>query len=107
MKSSIAAIRIEKPGSVQHVEVPRPQVGIGEVLLRVNRVGYCGSDLSTFRGGNPLVSYPRIPGHEIAATILECGRDVPREFVPGIFATVLPYTACGTCSACKAGWGHG
>jgi threonine dehydrogenase-like Zn-dependent dehydrogenase len=103
MKQSIAAIRIEKPGTVQHVEVPRPQVRAGEVLLRVDRVGYCGSDLSTFRGANPLVTYPRIPGHEIAATIMECGPEVPARISAGIFATVVPYTSCGTCSACNSG----
>jgi len=103
MKRLIPAIRIEKPGSVQHVEIECPEIRPGEILLQVNRVGYCGSDLSTFRGGNPLVSYPRIPGHEIGATILECAREVPPQFVPGTLATVVPYTACGACTACKAG----
>ena len=103
MKRTISAIRIEKPGIVSHVEVAYPEIGDGNILLQVNRVGYCGSDLSTFRGANPLVSYPRIPGHEIAATILECGKGVPVEFRPGMPVTVVPYTACGTCSACKAG----
>ncbi len=52
---------------VGEIAVPRP--GPEEVLLRTRIVGMCGSDLNTFRGKNPMVSYPRIPGHEIAATL--------------------------------------
>ena len=58
---------IDAPGTFSFGEKPAPVPAPGEVLLRVRRLGFCGSDLSTFRGGNPLVSYPRIPGHEIAA----------------------------------------
>lgn len=63
----------------------------------------CGSDLNTFRGYNPMVTYPRIPGHEIAATIEAIGVDVPAEFGPGLDVTVSPYTNCGTCAACLRG----
>ena len=56
---------------VGEIAVPRP--GPDEVLLRTRIVGMCGSDLNTFRGKNPMVSYPRIPGHEIAATVEETG----------------------------------
>ena len=49
------------------------------MLLRVRTVGYCGTDLSTFRGVNPLVSYPRIPGHELGCTIEAIGSAVPQE----------------------------
>ncbi len=78
-----------------------PAPGPAEVLLRVRRVGFCGSDLSTYRGANPLVSYPRIPGHEIAATIERVGAEVPAEWVPGRDVLVIPYTSCGVCSACR------
>src|SRR6476646_474637 len=63
----------------------------------------CGSDLNTFRGYNPLVTYPRIPGHEIAATVEAVGAGVPSEFRPGVDVTVSPYTNCGTCAACRRG----
>lgn len=88
------------PGDVRIESVPEPVRKPGEALLRVRRVGLCGTDLSSYRGGNPLVSYPRIPGHEIAATIAEIdpgdhgltvGRDV----------TLSPYAACGHCSSCS------
>lgn len=73
----------------------------GEVLLRIRRLGFCGSDLATFRGGNPLVTYPRIPGHEIAAVIEAVTPDVPAEFAVGQAVTVMPYTTCGKCSSCR------
>lgn len=94
---------IEAPGRVTYGESPKPRVGEGEVLLEVCRVGFCGSDLNTFRGLNPLVSYPRIPGHEIAGRIVERGLGVPDSLNVGHAVTVLPYTACGACSACHSG----
>jgi threonine dehydrogenase-like Zn-dependent dehydrogenase len=63
----------------------------------------CGTDLSTYLGRNPLVSYPRIPGHEIAATIVDSGPDVPAEFSPGVNVAVYPNTQCGECASCKRG----
>jgi threonine dehydrogenase-like Zn-dependent dehydrogenase len=92
---------IDAPGRFSYGEKLRPVPAPGEVLLRVRRLGFCGSDLSTFRGGNPLVSYPRIPGHEIAATIAAVTPGVPPEYAVGQDVTVLPYTTCGTCSSCR------
>jgi threonine dehydrogenase-like Zn-dependent dehydrogenase len=95
------ALVIDQPGKTLLVERPDPRPGAGEVLLRVRRVGLCGSDLNTFRGLNPLVSYPRIPGHEIAATIERVGAKVPGEWTAGRDVLVIPYTNCGVCSACR------
>lgn len=94
---------IDAPGRFSYGEKAAPVPADGEVLLRVRRLGFCGSDLNTFRGGNPLVSFPRIPGHEIAATIQAVTPGVPTEFQPGQAVTLLPYTTCGHCSACRAG----
>lgn len=94
---------IESPGEFSFSEAPVPSLDPGGALLRVRRLGYCGSDLSTFRGSNPLVSYPRVPGHEIAAEIVALGDLSPGNFSPGQFVTVVPYTACGCCTACRAG----
>lgn len=82
-------------------DLPIPSPGQGEVLLRTRLVGMCGSDLNTFRGKNPMVSYPRIPGHEIAATIETAGPGVPDQFRPGIDVTVSPYTNCRKCASCR------
>jgi len=97
------AFRITEPGKTEIVDLPRPEPAEGEVLLRVRKVGFCGSDLSTFKGLNPLVSYPRIPGHEMAATVEAVGGGVPDRIQPGADVTVIPYTHCGTCSSCRHG----
>jgi 2-desacetyl-2-hydroxyethyl bacteriochlorophyllide A dehydrogenase len=97
------AFVIEEPGQTAIVERDRPTPAAGEVLLRVRCVGFCGSDLNTFRGLNPLVSYPRIPGHEVAASVVDAGTDVSTKFPLGQDVLVMPYTACGKCSACRAG----
>ncbi|MDP6117839.1 MAG: zinc-binding alcohol dehydrogenase family protein [Planctomycetota bacterium] len=96
------AVAITEPGTLAYTEVESSAHGPGDVLLKVRRLGYCGSDLNTFRGSNPIVSYPRIPGHEIGAEVLEVGSDVPREIQIGQTVTVFPYTQCGECSACLA-----
>ncbi len=97
------ALRIESPGTFGFCDIPSPELRPGEVLLRIRRLGYCGSDLSTFRGGNPLVAYPRIPGHEIAAEIVETAAGVPESLRAGMAVTVVPYTACGKCPPCRLG----
>jgi L-galactonate 5-dehydrogenase len=97
------AFVIDEPGKTRVAEVERPAPGPEEVLLRTRVVGMCGTDLSTFRGKNPLVSYPRIPGHEIAATIAEAGSAVPVRFQTGLNVTLSPYTNCGKCASCKRG----
>jgi 2-desacetyl-2-hydroxyethyl bacteriochlorophyllide A dehydrogenase len=97
------AFLITQAGETEIGERDRPIVGAGEVLLEVKFVGLCGSDLNTYRGKNPMVTYPRIPGHEIAATIEEAGSDVPAEWQAGVNVTLSPYTSCGECAACRRG----
>lgn len=98
------AIRIEQPNVCSLVDIPEPgSPGEGEVLLRVRQIGFCGSDLTSYRGLNPMVSYPRIPGHEIGATIESLGDGVPEKWTLGQNVLVSPYTSCGRCSACAAG----
>lgn len=95
------AFVIDAPGKTSFAEVSEPKLGEGDVLLRVRTVGYCGTDLSTFRGVNPLVSYPRIPGHELGCTIEAIGSAVPKQFRVGQDVLVHPYNCCGKCSACR------
>lgn len=83
--------------------IEKPVPGAGEVLLKVRYVGLCGSDLNTYRGLNPLVGLPRIPGHEISAVIAERGPNVPECWSTGKLVTVSPYTNCGGCPSCLAG----
>lgn len=95
------AIVINKPQEVDIINIPKPSVGKEEVLLRICHVGFCGSDLNTFRGSNAMVNYPRIPGHEIGGIIEDVGEKVPETLKKGCIVTVNPYTACGHCDACK------
>ena len=97
------ALQITEPGKTALVDRTMPKLSAGEVLLKVHTIGYCGSDLNTFRGLNPLVEYPRVPGHEIGAVIVGSGADVPAEWAEGLEVTVSPYTNCGKCSACRRG----
>jgi L-galactonate 5-dehydrogenase len=97
------AVELTAPGVVRVVDRPEPVPKEGEVLVRVRRVGCCGTDLSSFRGINPLVSYPRVPGHEIGATIERLGPGVDGPWRPGQNVLVIPYNNCGRCSACHAG----
>lgn len=98
------AVSITAANQCELVDIPEPQApAAGEVRLKVEQVGYCGSDLTSFRGLNPMVSYPRIPGHEIGATIEAIGPDVPAQWQVGQKVLVSPYTSCGKCAACKQG----
>lgn len=97
------ALVIEELNRTRMVDVPEVQAGEGEVLLAVCHVGLCGSDLNTYKGLNPLVQLPRIPGHEIGGEIVALGAGVPAGFAVGQRATVMPYTSCGQCSSCRKG----
>ena len=94
------AIVIKEPGRTIVEEIPEPIRQPGEALLKVRRVGLCGSDLNSYRGRNPMVSYPRIPGHEGAATVVEIDGDHPGLAV-GMDVTLSPYTSCGQCASCR------
>lgn len=94
------AFVLEEPGRAVIAQVPEPQRKPGGALLRVRRVGLCGSDLNSFRGRNPMVSFPRIPGHEVAATIVEMDDGHPY-LSAGMDVTLSPYTSCGQCASCR------
>ena len=95
------AIQITAPSEMKVVDLEKPHCGAGEVLLRIQSVGFCGSDLNTSRGLNPMVKMPVVPGHEIGAVIEETGADVPQHLVKGMAVTVNPYTNCGVCPSCR------
>lgn len=97
------AVVMHAPGDVRVESVPDPTLGLGEALLRVRRVGLCGSDLNSYRGRNPLVTFPRVPGHEIAATIVELDAQHPAHLLVGMDVTLSPYKNCGECPACCNG----
>ena len=94
------ALVLQKPEQASIETVAEPVVAKGEVLLKVRMVGFCGSDLNSFRGLNPLVSYPRILGHEVSATVVH---DVDSAFRSGTDVALSPYTSCGQCPSCQRG----
>lgn len=75
----------------------------GEVLLKLQYVGFCGSDINTFMGRNTMALNPVIPGHEVGAIIEAVGEDVPEGLKPGMTVTCNPYTNCGKCASCRNG----
>jgi 2-desacetyl-2-hydroxyethyl bacteriochlorophyllide A dehydrogenase len=96
------SIQVRSPGEVAVADVPLPAPGPGEALLRVLYAGICGSDLQTYRGTQPFATYPRVPGHEFSAQIVEIADD-PGAFSVGDVVTGVPYFQDGTCPACRRG----
>ena len=96
------ALSLSGPGKMSVMEIAEPVVKSGEVLLKVRMVGLCGTDLNSFRGKNPMVAFPRVPGHEIAATVVDVSAGV-NGFTRGMDVTVSPYTSCGVCASCLRG----
>ncbi|MDR1631952.1 MAG: zinc-binding alcohol dehydrogenase family protein [Dysgonamonadaceae bacterium] len=95
------AVNIQKEHTAALIEKEMPQIKTGEVLLRIKYAGFCGSDLNTFLGKNPMVALPVIPGHEIGAVIEAVGDGVPEHLQAGMNCTVNPYTHCGYCTSCR------
>jgi L-iditol 2-dehydrogenase len=89
------------PRQMELVEVPRPAPGYGEVLLRVQAVGICGSELSGFLGHNSLRHPPLVMGHEFSGQVVECGKGV--NLIPGARVGVNPLVTCGHCAMCRRG----
>lgn len=91
----------ESPGVLRAQHSDAPVRAAGEVLLRVSRVGICGTDLHIFTGNQPYLKYPRVMGHEFSGVVVEAERD--SGFAPGDGVYVMPYLSCGHCVACRQG----
>lgn len=91
----------ETPGVLQSQEGEIPTPNDGEVLLRVRRVGVCGTDLHIFTGNQPYLSYPRVMGHEFSGTVESAPSGSPLQVGDAVF--VMPYLSCGQCIACRQG----
>lgn len=95
-------IVLEKPGQFIAVDGPPPAPAPGDALVRVHRIGICGTDLHAFAGRQPFFSYPRILGHELGVEVIDPGSD-PNGLEAGDRCSVEPYLNCGRCIACRAG----
>src|SRR5436190_361368 len=97
------AIQLEKPEAFRLIDVPEPpEPGPGEAVVRVFRVGICGTDFSGYLGTMPFFSYPRIPGHELGVEVVAVGAGVTA-VKPGDHAAVEPYINCQNCYSCARG----
>lgn len=97
------AIQLVRPGHFATIELPEPAApGPGEALVRVHRIGICGTDYSGFQGKMPFYSYPRIPGHELGVEIEALGPGT-QGLHAGDRCAVEPYINCERCEACLAG----
>src|SRR4051794_10954414 len=99
----MVAIAVTAPGVLDITAAPEPgHPGHGEVLVRVQRAGICGSDIHILHGSNPFARYPRVIGHEFAGFVLETGPGVSA-VAAGDRVVVDPVLACGHCYPCRAG----
>ena len=97
-------IQITHEQELEIIEQDAPgKPGFGEVLLNIQYVGFCGSDINTFMGRNTMALNPVIPGHEIGAVIEAVGDGVPDTLQVGMPVTCNPYTNCGKCASCRNG----
>jgi 2-desacetyl-2-hydroxyethyl bacteriochlorophyllide A dehydrogenase len=95
-------IVLEKPQRLVASDVVPPVAGPGEALLRVHRVGVCGTDFHAFLGRQPFFSYPRVIGHELGAEVVSAPPN-DRGIAVGDRCTVEPYLNCGKCPPCRSG----
>ncbi|MCX6953347.1 MAG: zinc-binding alcohol dehydrogenase family protein [Verrucomicrobia bacterium] len=95
-------IVLEKPGQFVATDGPEPVLAPGESLVRVHRIGVCGTDLHAFAGKQPFFGYPRILGHELGVEVIDPGSD-PQGLKAGDRCSVEPYLNCGHCIACRRG----
>ncbi|WP_420603020.1 zinc-binding alcohol dehydrogenase family protein [Flagellimonas sp.] len=95
-------ITCEKPGEFKLKEKSVPINSKGNSILKVNKVGICGTDLHAYAGNQPFFSYPRILGHELATTVKEIGEN-DKGIKVGDNVVVMPYLSCKKCISCKNG----
>ncbi len=88
--------------TIEYRDVPVPEVGPDEVLIKIKRFGICGSDIQIYHGLHKYMTFPVVQGHEASGTIEKVG-DKVTEFKPGQNVTVQPQIFCGTCQPCKMG----
>ncbi len=93
------------PGRIEFRDVPAPLPAAGQVLVRMKRIGVCGSDIHVYHGKHPYTSYPIVQGHEVSGVVAEVGPGV-KGFAPGEPVTFQPQVTCGVCYPCRHGAYH-
>jgi 2-desacetyl-2-hydroxyethyl bacteriochlorophyllide A dehydrogenase len=90
-----------KPGHFEYEDRIVPVLKPGHAIIKIKRIGICGTDLHAYQGTQPYFNYPRILGHELSGDLIDA--DGADGFVPGEAVTVIPYFNCGHCIACRNG----
>lgn len=101
MPEMMRAVLCRNPKELEIVERPIPERKQGEALVRIRRIGVCGTDMHIYQGNQPYFVYPRVMGHELSGEIAEVGAG--SSFTPGDAVYIVPYLHCGQCIACRAG----
>jgi len=91
-----------QPGAIRFEDVPLPVAGPEQILVRVRRIGVCGSDIHVYHGKHPYTSYPVVQGHEFSAEVVGGDGELPG----GTLVTAPPQITCGECLACRNGQYH-
>src|SRR5436190_4798896 len=90
-----------KPGQLEYERRESPQLSAGRAIVKIRRIGICGTDLHAYEGTQPFLTYPRVLGHELAGELVDS--DGAPGFTQGQTVSVIPYFNCGTCIACRTG----
>ncbi|GAJ08299.1 unnamed protein product, partial [marine sediment metagenome] len=93
------------PGKIEFRDIPVPKVKEGQVLVKIKRIGICGSDIHVYYGKHPYTSYPVVQGHEVSGEIVKLS-DGGSNFKEGDKVTIQPQIVCGKCYSCKHGQNH-
>ena len=91
----------KKPGVLEYEEREKPVLSGGQAIIKIERIGVCGTDLHAFEGTQPYFSYPRVLGHELSGELMEI--DGSQTYTIGDKVTFVPYFPCGHCIACRMG----
>ena len=101
MMNKMKALICLKPGHFNSIKKQRPVLKKGQAIIKIKRIGICGTDIHAFEGNQPFLTYPRILGHEVSGILVQA--DGANGFIGGESVTIIPYFNCGTCIACRNG----
>lgn len=102
MKKEMLQQVMTAPKKIEFRNVPVPEIGDDQVLVKIMKIGVCGSDIHVYHGTHPFTSYPVTQGHELSAKVVKAGKNVT-EFTEGQKVTIEPQVYCGTCYPCRHG----
>ncbi len=102
MKDTMIQQVMVKPGEITFHEIPVPKPGPDQVLVKIKRIGVCGSDIHVYHGTHPYTSYPVTQGHEVSGQVVSLGEYV-KDLTVGQKVTIEPQVFCGRCYPCLHG----